>query len=118
MNYFAPVSLRESHLQSIEYKLSLQVSCHRPAHDSSTECIEHNCEIQKSSPRRHVRDGSYPEVVWPLGNELSFDKIRSSALSLRSFCRYDKTPTADTLDSRHSHQARDPLSAHALSCLL
>lgn len=117
MNYSVRASLPKSHLQGIEHQLRLQVRCHRPAHDPPAERIEHDREKEKSGPRRHVGDISDPELVRLVRSEVPLDKIRSSALGLRSLRRDNKAPAAHTSQSCHSHEPRHTLPANALASI-
>jgi hypothetical protein len=103
------------HVERVDDELGAEVVLHGPADDRAAACIEHDCEIQVTLHRRHVRDVSDPELVGARRAEVAVDEIRSGTTLLVTDGRRRLAPTSHTFEARAAHQTSDALLAHLVA---
>ena len=89
--------------------------CHGPADYPAAEYVEYDREIQKSGPRRHIRDISDPELVGSVCGEFTLYEIVRGDISRFSLRGVQAATTMDADYPNFLHQSSDVLSTHVLT---
>jgi hypothetical protein len=108
-------ALSESHLEGLQDQLRAQMSSHGPTDDPPAPGIDHDGQVQESSPRSDVGDIGYPQSIGSTGCEIALDEVGSwgsLSLSLGGAWRF---AAANTMQAFGAHQARHPLALSASS---
>ena len=106
---------RQGHVQRVEHQFGTKMIGHRPSHDAPAEHIEHDGQIQKPLPGRHVGDIGHPETIRHIGVKLALDAVRRGTTT-PIHCGGARAPaSAHPGQARLTHQARHSLTAHSAS---
>ena len=65
----------ESLFQGIQHKGRLHRGGGLPADDAASKGIDDEGHVDKASPRRHIREIGYPQLIWTRCLELSLNQI-------------------------------------------
>src|SRR5690606_27066068 len=100
----------EGHVERLEDELGPEMRAHRPADDASAPNVEHNREIEESTPGRYVSDVGDPELVRAGSVKLPPDEIRCRRSVGASPRRAHTTASADALQALLLHQPGNALA--------
>lgn len=100
------LALTDGHVERVDHQFSAQVRVHRPADDAATEHVEDDGEVEKTGPRRHIRDVGDPELIRGGSRELALDEVRRGARVLVARALV-LLATAHALEPGRFHQALD-----------
>ncbi len=82
---------------------------HRPADDAAREDIEHDREIQKPGPGRHVGNVGHPQSIRPFGTEVSIDLVERPIGVGIGHGRRDELDRRQALEPCGPHESRHAL---------
>lgn len=104
--------LGQRHVQGIQHQLGAQVVLDRPADDLVRPDIQHQGEVDRARPGRHVRRVGDPQLIRSVRLELPLYQIL--VRSCRPIRRggHHVVRRDDALEARFPHQSRDPLAPH------
>jgi hypothetical protein len=110
MNHRRRSALRHGHVQRGENELSAEMRFHCPTNHAPAPRIDDDGQIQKTGPRRHVRDVGHPQLVRAGDREVTLDEIRRRPGRLIADRRAECLPPAHALQAGAPHEPRDPLA--------
>jgi hypothetical protein len=95
-------SLRERHVERVEYQVGAQMRRHGPADHAPAPSVEDHGQVQEAGPRRDVGDVGDPELVGAWRAEVAVDQIGSGS------CVSIASGRLRALAAAHSGQAHGP----------
>ena len=107
--------LVDGHLQGIQDQFRSQMVGHRPTDNSSAEGIDHHCQVQEPGPCSDIGYIGDPELVRPVGGEITLDQIGRRGFSRLSDRSTNPFPSANTLQARSTHETGHPLAPNSHS---
>jgi hypothetical protein len=111
-------TLRERHVECREHQLGLQVRVHHPTDNASRPDVEHDRQVQESSPGRDVRDVGDPQPIRARRHELPLDPI-DRALGRRIHLRGShKACRIHATQPGRAHQPRHAFTSDVQSVLV
>ena len=104
-------TLCQRHLERIEHQRGAQVIGHRPTHHTAGPHVQHDGQVQKPRPGRHVGDVGDSESIRTLGAEAPADLVqRAVGLGVRDG-RGDELRRRPPLQSGRPHEPRHALAS-------
>jgi hypothetical protein len=112
------VSIEQTVVQGLLQRIEHEIGPHRrvcaPAHDATREHIDHERDVHKTTPRRHVGEVCHPQLIGTLGVELPLHQILRVLNRGVGDGRAVSLAAHDTTKALRGHEPSDGASRHRL----